>query len=102
MRPALLLAALLGACFRPDYPDNLACSLNYTCPPGQFCHPEYHVCISSTPDADVPDAQPLPDAPPDARPDAGPSLFAVAGPDKSSYTGLTLRLDGSASHDQLA
>jgi hypothetical protein len=33
----ILLAVGLGACFDPAYPENIPCSENDTCPPGQSC-----------------------------------------------------------------
>jgi alpha-tubulin suppressor-like RCC1 family protein len=46
----LILA--LSACFSPSLPaDGLTCSVESTCPPGQFCHPD-NVC-RSTPVADA-------------------------------------------------
>ncbi len=48
MRAVLLTiaaAALLGACFSPDYPANLPCDPTGWCPPGQTCNVR-NMCIA--------------------------------------------------------
>jgi alpha-tubulin suppressor-like RCC1 family protein len=85
---------VLSACFSPSLPaDGLTCSVEGTCPPGQFCHPD-NTCRSVPPgdggaiiDAPVLDARvgAMPDAmidaplPPDARPPAIRALNLAAG-----------------------
>lgn len=54
MRAVLLTAAaaaLLGACFNPDYPANLPCDPTGWCPPGQTCNVR-NICVADTGDGD--------------------------------------------------
>jgi hypothetical protein len=47
------LAALLGACFNPTYPDDLTCSPEGTCPPGQTCNMATQTCRDEAPGPDT-------------------------------------------------
>jgi alpha-tubulin suppressor-like RCC1 family protein len=42
----LALTALGAGCFKPTYPEGLACSEGNTCPPGQTCDLATNVCMS--------------------------------------------------------
>ena len=59
------IAAVLGACFDPEYPSGNPCGPDGYCPGDLICHPQRNVCLPTIED---PDAGP-PGA--DAGPDAG-------------------------------
>jgi chitinase len=87
VRRAALLPALVAACYDPSYPQHLACSLTFSCPPGQVCGPE-SICEPAAP-AGTPDGG-----------GASPTgLFAVAGADQTVPVGAVVGLTSSGSYD---
>lgn len=90
MRAAAIILALAAAgCFSPDYPENLACSSDGWCPPGQVCNAA-NVCIARGDGSDAApvDASVGPDGP-DALQGLGQLVGISIGDDVTIAVGET-------------